>query len=399
MAPPRRGALKPEQARRLGGHAVRGDQLLLLAERAEEPQRVRSEPDHAHCGDCHETARARHCDAPALTGAAPAQHQERQQQAGRELDPHAAGQRERRPARSLRRRARTRAGRAQQQCEAEREQQQRVVVRAADRHHQEHRVQPEERQRERARVPEPPGRLGRQPDRAEAAEDGERLQRPEPAGEPQRRSRIAHQREQRAVRRVLERPADEAEHRVARGFGREVGVGVEAVQRAHTPEGEVAEDVLGEQRRPEQQDQVGCDHGRRDRCDRKRPRGHERDQVARADHQHQRLEAALPELCADPAQRAGQPARPATAVGGHVLGRGGGGVHAQDRQGRQKRQERKPSGEEHRGPGRRTVGAPRRPRRAPDLLGLPRYGRHRSSRGLHIPILTASRPSGIHRAR
>jgi hypothetical protein len=42
---------------------------------------------------------------------------------------------------------------------------------------------------------------------------------------------------------------------------------------------------------------------------------------------------------------------------------------------------------------------PRRARRGSDVLGLPGYGRRRSSRGLHIPILTASRPSGIHRAR
>ncbi len=399
MAPPRRGAVKPEQARGLGGHAVRGDQLLLLAERTEEPQGVRPEPDHAHRGDRHQTGRARRRDAPALRGGAPAQHQERQQQPGRELDSHAAGQRERRPAWSLGCRACTRPGRAQQQCKAERQQQQGVVVRAADRHHQEHRVQPEERQRECPRATEPPCRLGRQPDRSEAADGGQRLQCPEPAGQPQGRSRIAHQREQRAVRRVLERPADEAEHRVARGFGREVGVGVEAVQCAHAPEGEVAEDVLGEQRRPEQQDQVGGDHGCRERCDRKRPCRQKGEKVARADHEHERLEPPLSELRADPAQGAGQPARPAAAVGGHVLRRGGGGVHAQHRQGAEKRHQRQPSGEEQRGLRGGPVGAPRRPRRARDVLGLPGYGRRRSSRGLHIAILTASRPSGIHRAR
>ena len=104
---------------------------------------------------------------------------------------------------------------------------------------------------------------------------------------------------------------------VGGGFGGDVGVGVEAVQSAQAGEGQVAEHVLGDQRRSQQQDQVR-EH------DRRRParaggsaraqRQHE--QVARAHDQHQRLEAAAAEMptprpCSGPASQR----RPAAAGG------------------------------------------------------------------------------------
>ena len=303
MAPPRRRAVQAEQPCRLGGHAVGRDELLLLADGAEKPERVRPEPDHADRSDAHQPQHGRERHAPALARAVAAEHEEGQQQPGGELDPDPAGQRERCRARPARGRGCARARRAQSQRQRHREQQQRVVVRAADRQHQKHGVQAEEGQSERARAAEAPGGGGGEPDRPEAGECRHGLQRPQAAGRPERRGGVAGKREQRSVGRMLEGPADEAEHRVARGFRREMGVGVQAVQRAHAREGEIAEDVLGDQRRAEQQDHVGRHHRCRKGGQRKRPRGDERHQVAGADRQHQHLEATLPELRADAAQR------------------------------------------------------------------------------------------------
>ncbi len=153
-----------------------GDELLLLADGAEEPERVRPEPNDADRCDRHQAQHARERHAPALARPTAAEHEEREQQPGGELDPHAAGQCERGGARPARGRAR--AGCAQQQREADREQQQRVVVGAADRQHEEHGVQAEERHGERARAPEAAGRLGGEPDRPEAGKGRKRLQGP-----------------------------------------------------------------------------------------------------------------------------------------------------------------------------------------------------------------------------
>jgi hypothetical protein len=379
---------------------VGGDELLLLAERAQEPERVGPESDHADRRDGEQAAGARERDPPALTCGSLAEHQERQEQAGCELDPDAGGERERRAPRPCRRVVPGRAGRAQQQREPEREQQQGVVVRAADREHEQHRVQPEERECERARAAQAAGRFSGEPDRPEAADGAERLQRPQTAGEAERRSRVAREREDGSVGRVLERPADEAENGIAPGFGGEVGVGVQAVQRAHAREREIAEHVLRDQRGPEQQDHVGRDHGCRDRRERKCPGRHQRDQVAPADHEHEHLEAALPELRAETAQRAGEPARPAAAVGGHVLRGGGCGIGAENCQRRQQGTEREPPSHLQRRGGRPLRARLNGPARgSPEALGLPGSGRRRSARGLHGAILTASRPASIHGAR
>ncbi len=47
MTPPAGCAAQPEQPRGLGGDAVRGHELLLLADRAEEAERVHAKAEHA----------------------------------------------------------------------------------------------------------------------------------------------------------------------------------------------------------------------------------------------------------------------------------------------------------------------------------------------------------------
>ncbi len=268
------------------------------------------QPDQRDRG---ERADRRHCEARPLPRALGCEDQERQHEACRHLDPYADRERS-----GGRPQPRARA-RAQQQRKCERRDQDRVVVRAAHREHQQHRVQPDERRRPAPGVPGSAGSSRHHRDGCKGAEDGDRLERPQRSREAKRDERIGEQREQRSVGGVLKGPADEVEDRVGGGFGGDVRVGVEPVQDAQAREGEVAEDVLGDQRWAQQDD-----HAReRDRgAERERPEragAEQYEQVARAHDQDQRLEASTGETEAEPAQRPRQPRRPASAARGHVL--------------------------------------------------------------------------------
>jgi hypothetical protein len=285
---------------------------------------------HAEAQQCHQRHRQQrraraHSDTDALAIARRGEHQERQHQARRELQPDARRQRGGAGARM-----RARAG-GQRQRRRQRQRQQRVVVGSALGQRQHHRVQADERRRPRRRAPQTPGRTRDQRDRADAREHGDRLERPQPARQPQRHERIAQQREQRTVRRVLEGPADELVHRVGGRFGGEVRVRVKAVQSPQARERQVAEHVLGDQRRAEQQDHVRHDDRHRDRRHPQPARRRQHQQVARAHDQHQRLEAGIGEADAQTPQRAGHPHRPSARAGGNELGRRRGGARAQQR--------------------------------------------------------------------
>jgi hypothetical protein len=241
---------------------VGGDELLLLAQSVEEAEGV-----HAKAGDRHDRERgeraARGQRQPrSLAGAGRAQYQEWDHQSRRGLDTDTGHERGNgrartrgrvdeirwlrlRPARTLARgvRHRTAAG-AQRQCAGQRQQHERVVVRAADRQLQQHRVQPDEHGRRLGRAAHAPRRLSGQSDRAEARRHGCRLQRPQAAPEAEQGQRVGAEREQRAVRGVLKWPADERKHGVDGRFGGDMRVGVETVQDAQAREREVAEDVL-----------------------------------------------------------------------------------------------------------------------------------------------------------
>ncbi len=66
MAPPARCPAQPNQARCLGRDTVRGDQLLLLADRVEEAERVHAEADQANDRDCQQAAAGARGDGHAL---------------------------------------------------------------------------------------------------------------------------------------------------------------------------------------------------------------------------------------------------------------------------------------------------------------------------------------------
>ncbi len=229
--------------------------------------------------------------------------------------------------------ARAGAG-GQRQRDGEQQHQQGVVVRAADGEHEHHGIQPDEGRGPAGRVTEAGGRACDQRHGAEAAQPREGLQNPQPPGEPQRRGRVACEREQRAVGGVLEDPAQERVHGVRGRLGGRVRVGIEAVQGAQAGEREVAEDVLGDQRRPQEQDQVGDHDAGRDRAHRQRSSAHEHEHVARAHQQHECLEAVLAQRGSDALQRAGQPAGPAATARGHEFRWFGRGVGAQQQDGR-----------------------------------------------------------------
>jgi hypothetical protein len=238
VAPPAGRAAEADEPGRLGRHTVHGDELLLLADGAEEAERVAAEADQRDRAEHDEAdCRARKCLQP-LARQPRSEHQKRQREPGRDLDRDARDERRRRCANP-----RARSG-AQQQRRREREHDQRVVVRPADREHEQDRVQPDECRRPASRVPEPSGRTRDQRDGGEARDDRDRLERPQAAGQAERCCRVAQQREQRTVRRVLVRPADEREDFVAGGLRGYVCVRVEAVQRAEPGEADVAEDVL-----------------------------------------------------------------------------------------------------------------------------------------------------------
>ncbi len=56
---------------------------------------------------------------------------------------------------------------------------------------------------------------------------------------------------------MLKGPADEMEHLVGRRFGGDVRIRVKSVQDPQPRERQIAEDVLGDQRRAERHDHVG----------------------------------------------------------------------------------------------------------------------------------------------
>lgn len=240
---------------------------------------------------------------------------ERQRQAGADL--HADARHERRGGRAIPRR---RAG-CQRERARQREQDQRVVVGAADGEHEQHGIEPDEGRRPAARLPQAPGGECDECDGSEARQHGERLERPQPAGQPERHEGVAEQREQRTVGGVLVGPAEEREDFVAGGLRGDMCVGVEAVQRAESREADVAEHVLGDQRRSEQEDRVGRHDGHRDCAQAERAQGHQHEQVARAHDQAERLKAARADAQAEALQRPGQPADPAAAARGDVLRR------------------------------------------------------------------------------
>jgi hypothetical protein len=120
---------------------VDGDELLLLAERTQEAEGVAAEADQRDGPQRHEADRRGQRDAHAHLTAPRSERQKRQRQPGRQLhaDPgherHRAG-------------AQTRAhARGQRERGGQREHDQRVVVRAADGEHEQHRVKPDERDR------------------------------------------------------------------------------------------------------------------------------------------------------------------------------------------------------------------------------------------------------------
>jgi hypothetical protein len=327
VSPPAGCAAQAEQACGLGGHAVDGHQLLLLAHRAEEPQCVRSEADQPQGRERRQAEPGAGRHSQALARAPGGEHKEGQHEPGRDLDPDACDHRARGGAEAWA------APRGERQRGGEQQEDQRVVVRATDGQLEQHGVQAHEGHRPTRRLTEAVGRPRDQRHRSEARGDRQRLERPQPASERQRGGRIAREGEHRAVWRVLEGPADEREDRVGRRFGGDVRVGVQAVQGTHTGEAQVAEHVLRDQRRPEQQDRVRGDDCSDDRARGQRSCGQQHRQVARAHQQHRRLEAVAADADAQALQRAGHPVRPAAAAPGDVGGgsRGGAGRHEEDR--------------------------------------------------------------------
>ena len=240
-------------------------------------------------------------------------------------------------------------------------------MRTTHRQHEQDRVQADERRHPARRSSETGSRGRDHRHGGEARGDRDGLQRPQTTGDPQRRGRIACEREQGAVGRVLEGPPDERKDRVGGRLGSHMGVRIEAVQRAHARKREVPEHVLGDQRRPEQQDHVRQQHTREQRPHRQRARGHEHEHVARAHQQRERLKAMAAEPDIETPQRARQPRGPPAAAGRHVLSRPRRGAGAQ--------QERRSEHAKH----------AKRSKRAQDACGHPRARR---------PVGLLTRPAG-----
>ena len=334
--------------------------------------------EHGEAGD----GRDEH--AHAIAPASRREREERQHQPRRHL--HADADRERGGAGTE---ARVRACRERKRG-GEHQQDQRVVVRAADREHEQHRVEPDERARPAPRMAEPARGESDQRDRAETARDRDRLERPQRAADAERHGRVAEQREQRAVRRVLVRPAEEREHFVAGRLCGDVRVRVEPMQRAHPREADVAEHVLREQRRPEQQDHVRRRDRGGDRGEWERAREQQHEHVARAHDERQRLKAAGAERQVQPFERARQPRRPAAAARRHVLRRFAGCAGARQEDGDDHAEQPEQAERTRRARGPRLV------RRARAAARTPRSGgdsdrRFGQGRGLHQLIVTASR--------
>ncbi len=127
---------------------------------------------------------------------------------------------------------------------------------ATDGQLEQHRIQADEGGGEASRVAFLSGCATDECDRSEARGDGKGLQRPQPAGDPERRDRVAREREQGTVGRALEGPAHKQVDGIGGRLGGDVRVRIQPVQRAQAGEVEVAEDILGEQRGAEQQRHV-----------------------------------------------------------------------------------------------------------------------------------------------
>ncbi len=333
-----------------------GDQLLLLAHRVDEAEGVRAEAREPHNGDRDQAEERAERHARPCARAGGSEGDERKQKAGRHL--HAN------PHRRHRRRcpqARLGAGREEQR-DGHDEDHERVVVGAPDRKLQQHGVAAHERRRPATREPAAAGSKRRDGGGGEARQDGERLQAPEAACEAQRRREVAREREEGPVGGVLEGPADEPVDVVRGGFTGQVGVGVQPVDRSHASEGEVAEDVLGEERRAEEEDRVGEHDRPREHPHRDRPGPRQQEGVASTDEQREDLEAGVREGDVEAREGARQPRRPAPAAGRDELIRRRGGARGDEEGAREDR----PQAEQGRRP-QRPHGDPQPPRDA--LLG------------------------------
>jgi hypothetical protein len=224
-----------------------------------------------------------------------------------------------------------RTRRRQSQRERQQQHRQRVVVVAADGQLQQHRVQAHERDGGAARAAHAPRGEAHQRDRTEARQRGEHLQGPKFARESQRREGVGGEREQWPVGGVLVGPAEEVVDRVGGNLSGEHGVGVKAVQRAQVREADVAEHVLGDQRRAEQQQRVGHEDRQRQRPQRQRARTQQHRHIAPGHHQRERLKARRVDAQAEALEGPGQPVRPATAARGYIQRGGvrGAGGHAE----------------------------------------------------------------------
>jgi hypothetical protein len=118
------------------------------------------------------------------------------------------------------------------------------------------------------------------------------------------------------------------EHLVGGRFGCDVRIRVESVDDPQPREREIAEDILGDQRRPERHDHVGQHDRGGERRERQPPSDQKHEQVARAHDQNQRLKTRGRQADPQSSQRSCQPRRPAAGAGRHVPGRFGGGTRA-----------------------------------------------------------------------
>jgi hypothetical protein len=247
VAPPARRASQPHQACSLGGDAVGGHKLLLLAHGADEAERMGAEADQAKHREQSQAQHSRGRHAQALAGGGGSQYQERQRQPGGDLDPDPRDQRDRAGAKA-------RAGPGgEEQRARQSQQQQRVVVIAADRQLEQHRIQAHEGGGEAGGVALLRGCAAHQRDRGEAGGDRERLQGPQPTRKSERGDRVATEGEQWAIGGVLEGPAYEQIDGVGGRLGGDVGVRIQPVQSAQSRKVEVAEHILGDQRWAQQQ--------------------------------------------------------------------------------------------------------------------------------------------------
>jgi hypothetical protein len=145
------------------------------------------------------------------------------------------------------------------------QQHERVVVRTADGKPKQHGIQADEHACRLRRASHHACRASGQGDRREAAQDSQSLEGPQAAAEPERGKRIGAEREQGPIGRMLERPADERKDSVRWSFSSDMGVGVESVQYPKASKLEVAEGILRDKRRTEQQQQIGRQDRKRDR--------------------------------------------------------------------------------------------------------------------------------------